>query len=121
MSILRRIAALIASIYFLVVGISNGDYIYTIIGSVLALWFILDFLSREFKVFEMVQAIYGIIVGICISVFGVIGAIVEKDSVFFLFVLFGLLIILNYLIPIIIDYRNRKTNKDSSNISSTLK
>lgn len=73
MSILRRIVALIASIYFLVVGIDNGNYAYTIIGGVLALWFIIDFLSWEYKIFETIQAVFGTILGIAIFAFGIVG------------------------------------------------
>lgn len=120
MSILRRIAALIASIYFLVVGISNGEYIYTIIGGVLALWFIVDSLSGEFEIFKKIQVIFGTILGIAIFAFGIVGVIVEKDSVFYLFAILGLIILANYLTPLIVGYRNRKDNKDK-NIDSTLR
>lgn len=102
------------------VGIDNGDYAYTISGGVLALWFIVDSLSGEFKIFEKIQVILGTILGIAIFAFGIVGVVVEKDSVFYLFVILGLVILLNYLIPLIVDYRNRKENKDS-NIGSTLK
>lgn len=108
---IKRIVALglgVFSLFF------TNDITWMIFGSILLIWAVVNMLGDKYYTFEVIGNILDMIAGLSAIVFGVVIAISEFDwGVVLFFSVFGLIIFLQGLLPIIDKIKSKRTMKMS--------
>ena len=106
---IKRILALGLGVYFLFFK----DIAWMICGSVMLTWAIVNILGDKYYTFDVISNILDMIFGISAIAFGVAIAIPEFDWIGLFFSVFGLIIFLQGLLPIIDKIKSKRTMKMS--------
>ena len=89
----------------------TNDITWMIFGSFLLIWAVVNMLGDKYYTFEVIGNILDMIVGFSAIVFGVVIAIPEFDWVVVLFFsVFGLIIFLQGLLPIVAKIQSKRSN-----------
>lgn len=105
---IKRIFALglgVFSLFF------TNDITWMIFGSILLIWAVVNMLGDKYYTFEVIGNILDMIAGLSAIVFGVVIAISEFDwGVVLFFSVFGLIIFLQGLLPIVAKIQSKRSN-----------
>lgn len=105
---IKRIVALGLGVSFLFLF---KDIAWMICGGVLLTWAIVNILGDKYYTFEVIGNILDMIAGLSAIVFGVVIAISEFDwGVVLFFSVFGLIIFLQGLLPIVAKIQSKRSN-----------
>lgn len=101
-----------AFVLSLILLFNTQDIISKTIGGFLLIWVICNVLGYQYYTFEVISNILDMIIGLSFVVFGIILAISESEWLPLVFSAFGILIMLQGLLPIIYKIRNKKAITD---------
>ncbi len=87
----------------------TNDITWMIFGGILLIWAVVNMLGDKYYTFEVIGNILDMIAGLSAIVLGVVIAISEFDWVVLFFSVFGLIIFLQGLLPIIAKMQSKHT------------
>ncbi len=109
----RLIFIIAICLYFFIIGFSKGDTFNIILGVIMLCWLIVNLLSSNHHIFEIIKNIYGICAGIVSIIYGIAG--LSTSVLFVFFIVIGGIIIFNYIIPLIDSNKKEKIEGYSIN------